>query len=167
MKVTMRFWFLFAAALALLGGPLAHAQKLEDRMAEDQYNFATELFGKKLYELAIQQYEKFAADYPKHANVVRARIRIGESYLRLNKFQQAADAYSKVLTDQPQSNFRLERPLKLPAGTRIECTAHFDNSKNNPNNPDPTKTVYWGDQTWQEMMIGFVDYIYTGDPKSE
>jgi peroxiredoxin len=61
-----------------------------------------------------------------------------------------------------QSNYRLEKPLKLPAGTRIECTAHYDNSKNNPNNPDPMKKVSWGDQTWDEMMIGFVDYRYTG-----
>jgi peroxiredoxin len=62
-----------------------------------------------------------------------------------------------------QSGYRLEKPLKLPAGTRIECTAHFDNSKNNPNNPDPSKKVSWGDQTWEEMMIGFVDYRYTGN----
>jgi peroxiredoxin len=60
-----------------------------------------------------------------------------------------------------QSNYRLEKPLHLPAGTRIECTAHYDNSKDNPNNPDPNKMVHWGDQTWDEMMIGFVDYAYT------
>jgi peroxiredoxin/mono/diheme cytochrome c family protein len=59
-----------------------------------------------------------------------------------------------------QSNYRLEKPLRLPAGSRIECTAYFDNSDKNPNNPDPTKTVRWGDQTWEEMMIGFVDYVY-------
>lgn len=58
-----------------------------------------------------------------------------------------------------QTYYRLEKPLKLPAGTRIECTAFFDNSDKNPNNPDPTKLVRWGDQTWEEMMIGFVDYI--------
>jgi hypothetical protein len=57
-----------------------------------------------------------------------------------------------------QETYRLERPLELPAGTRINCTAHFDNSAGNPNNPDPTKMVRWGDQTWEEMMIGFVDY---------
>jgi len=57
-----------------------------------------------------------------------------------------------------QSTYRLEKPLHLPAGTRIECTAHYDNSKHNPNNPDPAKRVRWGDQTWDEMMIGFVDY---------
>ena len=60
-----------------------------------------------------------------------------------------------------QSNYRLAAPFRLPAGTRIECTAHFDNSADNPNNPDPTKEVYWGEQTWDEMMIGFVDYAYT------
>ncbi len=60
-----------------------------------------------------------------------------------------------------QSTYRLEKPLHLPAGTKIECTAHYDNSKDNLNNPDPTKTVRWGDQTWDEMMIGFVDYAYT------
>jgi hypothetical protein len=64
-----------------------------------------------------------------------------------------------------QSNYRLEKPLRLPAGTRIECTAHFDNSKDNPNNPDPKVAVRWGDQTWEEMMIGFVDYVYTGEEK--
>jgi peroxiredoxin len=57
-----------------------------------------------------------------------------------------------------QSNYRLTKPLHLPKGTRIECTAHFDNSAENPNNPDPNRLVRWGDQTWEEMMIGFVDY---------
>src|SRR5438874_6574812 len=87
--------------LVALAAPAAFAQKqIDDRLADDQYNFATQLFGKKLYELAIQQYEQFAASYPKHPNVMRAQIRVGESYLRLNKFQQAANAYSKVLTEQ-------------------------------------------------------------------
>jgi peroxiredoxin/mono/diheme cytochrome c family protein len=61
-----------------------------------------------------------------------------------------------------QSNYRLETPIRFPAGSRIECTAYFDNSADNPNNPDPTKTVYWGEQTWEEMMIGFVDYVMLG-----
>ena len=59
-----------------------------------------------------------------------------------------------------QSNYLLKEPLRLPAGTRIECTAHFDNSAKNPNNPNPNTLVFWGEQTWQEMMIGFVDYAY-------
>lgn len=58
-----------------------------------------------------------------------------------------------------QSNYRLAEPLTLPAGTKIECTARYDNSAGNKNNPDPTKPVRWGDQTWEEMMVGFVDYV--------
>jgi peroxiredoxin len=57
-----------------------------------------------------------------------------------------------------QVSYRLAEPLKLPAGSRIECKALFDNSRNNFSNPDPTKWVFWGNQTWEEMMIGFVDY---------
>ena len=57
-----------------------------------------------------------------------------------------------------QSYYRLETPLAMPKGTVIECTAHFDNSTKNPFNPDPSKEVRWGDQTWDEMMIGYIDY---------
>jgi hypothetical protein len=45
--------------------------------------------------------------------------------------------------------------MALPQGTKIECTARFDNSPNNPENPDPTKSVRWGQQSWDEMMVGF------------
>ena len=48
-------------------------------------------------------------------------------------------------------------PIVLPTGTKIECTAHFDNSPNNRYNPDSKKEVRWGDQTWEEMMIGWFD----------
>jgi peroxiredoxin/mono/diheme cytochrome c family protein len=58
-----------------------------------------------------------------------------------------------------QSNYRLTTPVPLPAGTKLECTARFDNSSGNKNNPDPTKPVRWGEQTWEEMMVGFVDYV--------
>jgi peroxiredoxin len=58
-----------------------------------------------------------------------------------------------------QSYYTLKEPLLLPAGTRVECIAHFDNSESNPANPDPKATVTWGDQTYQEMMIGYVDVV--------
>ncbi|HEY2547946.1 MAG TPA: hypothetical protein VGI46_17875, partial [Candidatus Acidoferrum sp.] len=51
--------------------------------------------------------------------------------------------------------YNLDEPITLPQGTKIECTAHFDNSPNNPENPDPTKSVRWGQQSWDEMMVGF------------
>ena len=56
-----------------------------------------------------------------------------------------------------QLRYYLAEPLMLAAGSRIECSAHFDNSVNNPFNPDPSKEVHWGDQSWEEMMIGTVD----------
>ena len=59
-----------------------------------------------------------------------------------------------------QTSYRLAAPVRLPKGTRIHCTAHFDNSADNPANPDPKKQVVWGDQTWEEMMIGWVDFVW-------
>jgi hypothetical protein len=78
---------------------------------------------------------------------------------------------SQVLLSVPKYDFSwqiaygLDQELVLPKGTRIECTAHFDNSANNPSNPDPTKEVRWGDQTFEEMMIGFFDVAF--DAKSD
>jgi peroxiredoxin len=56
-----------------------------------------------------------------------------------------------------QLTYELSSAKHLPKGTVIHCTAHFDNSENNPNNPNPKSIVRWGDQTWEEMMIGFYD----------
>lgn len=56
-----------------------------------------------------------------------------------------------------QLNYRLAEPLFLPAGTRLACAGYFDNSANNPRNPDPTAEVRFGEQSWEEMMIGFFD----------
>jgi hypothetical protein len=56
-----------------------------------------------------------------------------------------------------QLTYDLAQPKLLPKGTVIECTAHYDNSANNKYNPDPTKEVHFGEQTWEEMMFGFFD----------
>lgn len=72
------------------------------------------------------------------------------------------DGTREVLLNVPkydfnwQATYTLAKPREVPAGSRIECTAWFDNSTANPSNPDPKKEVRWGNQTWQEMMIGFV-----------
>jgi hypothetical protein len=58
-----------------------------------------------------------------------------------------------------QLSYELSKYMTLPAGTRIDCVAHYDNSVNNRYNPDPTKEVKWGDQTWEEMMIGWFTYV--------
>jgi hypothetical protein len=56
-----------------------------------------------------------------------------------------------------QLSYRLAEPRLLKAGTRLRAVAWYDNSRNNPHNPDPGATVTWGDQTYQEMMVGFFD----------
>jgi len=80
---------------------------------------------------------------------------------------------SQVLLRVPKYSFNwqlsyyLEKPLLLPKGTRIECTAHFDNSPNNADNPDPNSDVRWGDQSWEEMMIGFMDVAFDAKTNPE
>ncbi len=78
------------------------------------------------------------------------------------------DGRSEILLSVPgydfnwQNKYRFTTPLSAPAGTRIDCVAHFDNSAGNPANPDPTEPVRWGDQTWEEMMIGWMTYMLPG-----
>jgi hypothetical protein len=69
----------------------------------------------------------------------------------------------QVLLSVPRYDFSwqlfyfLDKPVVLPKGTVVECIAHYDNSPNNPTNPDATKDVHWGDQSWEEMLAGFLD----------
>src|SRR5271154_715551 len=56
-----------------------------------------------------------------------------------------------------QMSYRLATPLRLPAGTELQAVAWFDNSRDNPHNPDPEAAVRWGEQTYDEMMVGFFD----------
>ncbi len=71
----------------------------------------------------------------------------------------------EVLLDVPEYDFnwqtcyRLKEPRIVKKGTKIKVFVHYDNSANNPANPDPTKAVKFGQQTWQEMLIGYVDFI--------
>ena len=51
-----------------------------------------------------------------------------------------------------QTDYVFTQPLKFPKGTKLHATAWYDNSPGNKSNPDPTKDVWWGDQTWEEMM---------------
>ncbi len=73
------------------------------------------------------------------------------------------DVETRILLRVPRYDFNsqpyyyLDEPIELPRGTRIECTAWFDNSVNNARNPDPKATVVWGEQSWEEMMIGWFD----------
>jgi hypothetical protein len=80
------------------------------------------------------------------------------------------DGRSEILLRVPkydfgwQTDYWLAQPLSVPKGTKIRVAAHFDNSPANRANPDPKATVRWGDQTWEEMMIGF--FTYTVESKN-
>jgi mono/diheme cytochrome c family protein len=80
------------------------------------------------------------------------------------------DGTRRVLLDVPAYDFNWQlayqfaEPPTLPRGTRLVYTAWYDNSAGNPANPDPTKTVRWGPQTFDEMMLGYVEY-FIPDPK--
>lgn len=59
-----------------------------------------------------------------------------------------------------QTYYMLGEPKKVPAGSRMHVVAHYDNSAANRNNPNPKETVRWGDQTWEEMLIGYFDIAF-------
>ncbi len=79
------------------------------------------------------------------------------------------DGTVRTLLDVPrydfnwQLSYRYAEPPTLPVGAKIRATAWYDNSANNPANPDPTKTVRWGPQTYDEMMLGYVEYYVPGE----
>jgi hypothetical protein len=59
-----------------------------------------------------------------------------------------------------QLTYRFQSPIALPKGTRLDMTAHFDNSAENPSNPSrPPKLVKWGEQTTDEMCIAFLEVV--------
>jgi len=93
-------------------------------------------------------------------------------HLRGKSFRYEAfypDGRSEILLNVPEYDFNWQlkyvpaQPITLPKGTKIVCTAVFDNSEWNVSNPDPTKTVRWGDQSFDEMMIGFMDTVPVDD----
>lgn len=78
----------------------------------------------------------------------------------------------EILLDVPNYDFnwqhayQLATPKIMPEGTLLNCTAVFDNSKGNLSNPDPTVAVRWGEQSWEEMMLGYFDGIFVNQDMS-
>jgi hypothetical protein len=77
----------------------------------------------------------------------------------------APDGNRDTLLDVPRYDFnwqltyRRATPLSVSKGSRIEFTGWFDNSSGNPHNPDPTKMVRFGPQTYDEMLLGYIEYV--------
>jgi hypothetical protein len=84
---------------------------------------------------------------------------------------QYPDGTSEVLLSVPhydfnwQTMYRFKEPKRVPAGTKIVCTGAFDNSPSNPSNPNPDAWVQFGEQTFEEMFIGYMGYVDATDAK--
>lgn len=74
------------------------------------------------------------------------------------------DGREEVLLNVPkynyewQLNYEFATPPRIPAGSTITVLAHYDNSRNNPKNPAPDEAVIWGQQSWNEMFIPWMEY---------
>ncbi len=83
------------------------------------------------------------------------------------------DGHAETLVNVPkydfnwQTTYAFRDPVNLPTGTKLESVAGFDNSNNNPNNPDPKATVHWGDQTVDEMHIAFLELVIEANADPE
>jgi hypothetical protein len=82
------------------------------------------------------------------------------------------DGKKQILLDVPeydfnwQTDYQLEKKMPLPEGTKIYGEAVFDNSTQNMNNPNPNSWVTFGEQTWEEMMIGYFHVAVPLDPET-
>ncbi len=117
-----------------------------------------------------------APDHPETARIpVPAPVRILSFMPHMHVRGKAAlyelvepDGKRTTLLDVPRYDFnwqlyyRLAEPIPARPGSRIEFTGRFDNSHGNPANPDPTKLVRWGPQTFDEMLLGYVEYVRDG-----
>ncbi|HYM13906.1 MAG TPA: thiol-disulfide isomerase, partial [Bryobacterales bacterium] len=71
----------------------------------------------------------------------------------------------EILLAVPHYNFnwqlvyRFRDPIYVEKGSQLTVTAHYDNSPNNPANPDPTKVIRWGDKSEEEMMTSWIEYL--------
>lgn len=89
------------------------------------------------------------------------------------RYELTTDKGTETLLDVPRYDFnwqlqyRLAEPLPVRQGDKLRFTAWYDNSAGNPANPDPNKTVRWGDQTDEEMHLGYVEFIVPGATPGE
>ena len=83
------------------------------------------------------------------------------------------DGSEELLLSVPDYDFNwqlaheLEEPYRVPAGTQIVATGAFDNSTQNPANPDPNIEINWGEQSWEEMFMGFYSWKNTAQGGGE
>ena len=121
--------------------------------------------GAKSYEASAERV--FDVDTTLHGMFPHMHFR-GKSFTYEAEYP---DGTTELLLSTPNYSFNwqraymLEEPKTLPAGTKIVCRAVFDNSAQNKFNPDPTQTVTWGDQSFDEMLIGYMTVTQARRPR--
>ncbi|HEX8946495.1 MAG TPA: cytochrome c [Gemmatimonadaceae bacterium] len=154
----------------------AHGHEMKDRTALG-FRFAKEMPDEEIF---ASQFTNGSFVIPAGAKdvAVPAEIGIGQpvriwgllphTHLRGTRWQYKlvkSDSTSEVILDVPHYDFKWQtyymfaKPLEVPAGAKITSMAWYDNSASNKANPDPTKDVRWGDQTWEEMQ--YTGFLYT------
>lgn len=110
--------------------------------------------------------ERHEADSPRSPVEVQLLNLMPHMHVRGKSFRydlRSADGRDTTVLDVPrydfnwQTSYQLAEPLRVPAGSSMHVVAHYDNSANNLNNPNPNATVRWGEQTTDEMLIGYFD----------
>ncbi|REJ82154.1 MAG: hypothetical protein DWQ36_21585 [Acidobacteria bacterium] len=111
----------------------------------------------------VTPHEAVLFDYTPHMHLRGKSMKFTAEY---------PDGTQEVLLDVPNYDFNWQltytpvEPKVIPAGTTIRVDASFDNSADNPSNPDPTARVRFGEKTTDEMMVGFIHYTFT-DPAQQ
>ena len=117
---------------------------------------------------------------PTNATVISVAPHMHLLGKQMSVFATLPDGTKKTLVDVPKYDYNWQtaytyiEPLKIPKGSKVSLVAHYNNSASNPKNPNsPPKPVGWGEQTTDEMCIGFVSYtiddehITKGEPKED
>jgi hypothetical protein len=154
----------------------AHGHEMKDRTAL-AFRFAKEMPDEEIF---ASQFTNGSFTIPAGAKDVAVPAEIGatqpvriwgllpHTHLRGTRWQYTLvkpDSTSEVILDVPHYDFKWQtyymfaKPLEVAAGSKITSMAWYDNSAANKANPDPTKDVKWGDQTWEEMQ--YTGFLYT------
>jgi hypothetical protein len=154
----------------------AHGHEMKDRTAL-AFRFAKEMPDEEIF---ASQFTNGSFTIPAGAKDVQVPAELGfgqpvhiwgllpHTHLRGTRWQYTLtkpDSTSEIILDVPHYDFKWQtyymfaKPLEIAAGSKITSMAWYDNSASNKANPDPTKDVKWGDQTWEEMQ--YTGFLFT------
>ena len=150
-----------ATDLSRAGLVFADPKQIEKQLQTDAVvNFRFQL-PPQSDNVRVQKEYRFGSDMRLVALVPHMHLR-GKAF-RIESIEANDDR--KLLLDVPRYDFNWQNtyifaePLLMREGTKLDCVAWYDNSEKNLANPDPTKTVTWGDQTWEEMFVAQFEVV--------